>query len=131
MNYLGVKPVRTTSDGIYIIRENRSLMTVHHKKAQYLVGFRKYEDAYKVMFELDTRSNMYITDIASDHTAKLLIKRKQFVQFGKLMIDPIDKSMFLNYLQRPNTRLLLVTECEMKRSDSYVRCDCVLSDIDY
>lgn len=93
---------------VFMIREGKYVMTVYNKnKVPHVIGFKHYKDAEKAMFQTDTRTVM-IHEKINGHQLEII--KTPCVQFGKLHIDTVNSSTFLEYANRPQQPKIALVE---------------------
>lgn len=100
--------MNTTISKVFMIREERYVMTVYNKNRKpHVIGFRNYKDAEKAMFQTDTR-NVLIHEKITGHQLEII--KTPCVQFGKVHIDIVDTNSFLDYANRPEKPYITLIE---------------------
>jgi hypothetical protein len=107
-----------------MIREGRYVMTVYNKnKVPHVIGFKHYKDAEKAMFQTDTRTVM-IHEKINGHQLEII--KAPFVQFGKLHIDTVNSSTFLEYANRPQQPKIALVESLYANTQEHLLFDFII-----
>ena len=108
-----------TTSPVHVIRENRLVMSCDHHHSRLMIGVKHLPVANRLLTNVDKYSNIFL-----EGDSKLVIVKRQCVQFGKQAVHTLDSGKFFSYAGRPGFGVVYVYDESPFENEDMFSLDC-------